>query len=44
MWGNPTLLQYIYWLWSLSKKIYWEKVNIDTINWEKVFDRSADHK
>ena len=44
MWGNPTRFQYIYWLWSLLKKKYWEKVNIDTINWEKVFDRSADHK
>ena len=28
----------IYW------KKYWEKVNVGTINWEKLFDRSADHK
>ena len=25
-------------------KKYWEKINIDTIHWEKVFDRSAGHK
>ena len=26
-------------------KNYWlKKVNIDTINWEKVFDRFADHR
>ena len=41
-------------LFTLLKKIlgkdkYWqklliEKVNIDTINWEKFFDRSADYK
>ena len=28
----------IYW------KKYWEKVNNDTINWEKLCDRSADHR
>ena len=27
------------------KKIkYWEKINIDTIKWENLFDRSANHK
>ena len=25
-------------------KKYWEKINIDIIDWEKLFDRSADHK
>ena len=32
----------------LSGKIYikkfWKKTNIDTINWKKLFDRSAEHK
>ena len=28
----------IYW------KTYWEKINIYIINWEKIFDRSADRK
>ena len=44
MWGNLTLGK-IYW------KKYWEKINIDTIkldtdtiNWEKFFDRFADYK
>ena len=23
---------------------YWEKINIDTSNWEKLFDRSTEHK
>ena len=26
------------------QKIYRVKINIDTINWEKIFDRSADNK
>ena len=25
-------------------KKYWGKINIDTINWEELFKRSADHK
>ena len=25
-------------------KKYWEKINIDIINWEKLFGRPADHK
>ena len=29
---------------KIYRKEYREKINIDTINWEKVFDRSADHK
>ena len=47
MWGNSTLK-------SVEKKIfrkekYWKKllikeVNTDTVNWEKLFDRSADSK
>ena len=28
----------VYW------KKNWEKINIDTINWEKLFDTSAEHK
>ena len=28
---------------NLLKK-YWKKINIDTINWEKLFARFADHK
>ena len=39
----------IYWKEYIEKrniwKIYWlGKVNIDTINWEKLFDRSTDYK
>ena len=39
MWGNP-IEKY------QEKTIsYWlKKVNIDTINWEELFYRSADHK
>ena len=33
MWGNPTLFQHAK---SIGKK-YWEKVNVDTINWKKFF-------
>ena len=29
---------------NLLKKKYWEKIDIDIINWEKLFDRSADDK
>ena len=25
-------------------KKHWEKINIDVINWGKLFDRSVDHK
>ena len=28
---------------AIEKK-YWEKTNIDIINWEKLFDRSTDHR
>ena len=28
----------------IYRKKYWEKINIDIINWEKLFDRSADQK
>ena len=28
---------------SIEKK-YWEKINFETIGWEKLFDRSAKHK
>ena len=28
----------IYW------KKYWENINIDTINWEKLFDKSTERK
>ena len=27
-----------------ARKKYWEKINIDIINWQKRFDGSADHK
>ena len=39
MWGNPTLLnrENIITNWL-------RKVNIDTINWKELFDRSTDHK
>ena len=40
MWGNPTLFHGA----NSIEKRYWEKINIDVINWEKIFDRSADHK
>ena len=26
------------------KKKYWEKINVDKINWEKLFDKAANHK
>ena len=26
------------------EKNYWEKINIDIVNWEKLFDRSAERK
>ena len=39
MWGNSTLFHRAK---SIAKK-YREKINIDTINQEKLFDRSADH-
>ena len=42
--GNPTLLNV---LKKYGEDIinYWlRKVNVKTINWEKLFDRSADHK
>ena len=38
MWGNPTLFHRIYW------KNYLEKINIETISWEKLFDWFANHK
>ena len=44
MWGNPILSNL---LKKYREKIinYWlRKVNIDTINWEKRFDRPDDHK
>ena len=28
----------------IEKKLYWEKISIDTINWENVFDRSTEYK
>ena len=34
---------FFHWKKSIEKK-YWEKINIDTINWEKLFDRSAEQK
>ena len=39
MCGNPTHFSTGQ---NLLKKKYWEKVNIDIINWEQIFDRSAD--
>ena len=39
MWGDPTLFHRAK---SVEKNI--EKMNIDLINWEKLFDSSADNK
>lgn len=35
--GYPTYL-------DLLKRKYWEKIIVDTINWEKFFDNSDGHK
>ena len=43
-WGNPTLFYRKKFYWKYIEKKYWKKVNIDTINWEKLFDRPVDHK
>ena len=37
-WPDTFPLGKIYW------QKYWEKINIDIVNQEKLFDRSADHK
>ena len=29
---------------SEKENIYWEKINIEKTIWEKLFDRSAEHK
>ena len=42
--GNPTFFRSIYWFQNLLKKILREKINIDIIYREELFDRSADHK
>ena len=46
MWGKPTLLNLLKnYLENIMDYNYWfRKVNIDTINWEKLYGRSADHK
>ena len=43
MWGNPHFSIEKKYNEDLLKK-YWLKINIDIINWENLFDRSADHK
>ena len=40
MLGNPTLSHLAK---SIEKK-YWGKINYDTIKWEKLFDRFAEHQ
>ena len=43
MWGNPTLLNLLKKYWKKVIISYWlRKVNIDTINWEKLYDGSAE--
>ena len=41
--GNPTLLFYSL-ISKLTEKILREKMSIDIIYWEELFDRSAGHK
>ena len=41
MWYNPTLFHQAK---SMEKNIRSEKINIDIMNWEKLFDRSSEHK
>ena len=42
--GKLHFLCSVKWGKIYQKKIYWEKINISIINWEKVFNRFADHK
>ena len=44
MWGNPTLLNLLKKYWEKIINYWLRKVNIETINWEKLFNRSADQR
>ena len=43
-WDSPTLLNLLKKYWEKIINNWLRKVNIDTISWEELFDRSADHK
>ena len=41
--GNPTLLDLLKKYWKKIINYWLRMVNVDTINWEKLFDRTANH-
>ena len=44
MGGNPALFKLLKKCWEKTINYWLRKVDIDAINWEKFFDRSADPK
>ena len=42
MWGNHTFLNLLKKHWEKIINYWLRKVNIDTNNWEQIFDRSTD--
>ena len=44
MWGKPTLLDLLKKYWYKIINYWLGKINTDIINWEKLFDRYAEHK